>query len=82
MRKSEINIEEVIRLTKECKTPEEIGPLMGVTGGVIRNRLKEVYGETLPRELDEQIPYIIGEIYNATRNHCAQAWNVEPEKGW
>ena len=22
----------------------------------IRNRLKEVYGETLPRELDEQIP--------------------------
>ena len=42
MRKSEINIEEVIRLTKECKTPEEIGPLMGVTGGVIRNRLKEI----------------------------------------
>ena len=26
----------------------------------IRNRLKEVYGETLPRELDEQIQYIVG----------------------
>ena len=48
----------------------------------IRNRLNEVYGETLPRELDEQIPYIVGEIYNATRNHCAQVWNVESEKGW
>lgn len=48
----------------------------------IRNRLKEVYGETLPRELDEQIRYIVGETYNATRNHCAQVWNVEPKKGW
>ena len=48
----------------------------------IKNRLKEVYGETLPRELDEQIQYIVGESYNATRNHCAQVWNVEPKEGW
>ena len=48
----------------------------------IRNRLKEVYGEILPRELDEQIRYIVGETYNTTRNHCAQVWNVEPNKGW
>ena len=48
----------------------------------IRSRLKEVYGEILPRELGEQIPYIVGEIYNVTRNHCAQVWNVEPKKGW
>ena len=48
----------------------------------IRNRLKEVYGEMLPEELDKHIDYIVGEIYNATRNHCAQVWNVEPSKGW
>ena len=48
----------------------------------IRNRLKEVYGKTLPRELDEQIRYIVGETYNVARNHCAQVWNVEPKKGW
>lgn len=48
----------------------------------IRDRLKEVYGETLPRELDEQIRYIVSEIYNVTRKHCAQVWNVEPTKGW
>ena len=48
----------------------------------IRNRLKEVYGEVLPKELDEQINYIVSEIYNATRNNCAPVWNVEPAKGW
>ena len=48
----------------------------------IRNRLKEVYGEVLPKELDEQIDYIVGQIYNATRNHCAQVWNIEPLMGW
>ena len=48
----------------------------------IRNRLKEVYGETLPKELDNQIDYIVTEIYKATRAHCAQVWNVEPKKGW
>lgn len=41
MRKIEIDIEKVIKLTKDGKTPEEIGPLMRVTGGVIRNRLKK-----------------------------------------
>jgi hypothetical protein len=48
----------------------------------IRNRLKEVYGETLPSELDKQIDYIVVETYNATRNHCASVWDVEPKKGW
>lgn len=36
--------------------------------------------ETLPRELDEQIRYIVGKTYNVTRNHCAQVWNVEPKR--
>ena len=42
MQKVEIDINEIIKLTDECKTPEEIGPMFGVTGGVIRNRLKEI----------------------------------------
>lgn len=48
----------------------------------VRNRLKEVYGEVLSKELDEQIDYIVREIYKATRDHCARVWNVEPAKGW
>lgn len=42
MQKVEINIEEIVKLTDECKTPEEIGTMFGVTGGVIRLRLKEI----------------------------------------
>ena len=45
MQKVEIDINEIIKLTDECKTPEEIGPMFGVTGGVIRNRLKEIEKE-------------------------------------
>ena len=48
----------------------------------VRNRLKEVYGEVLPKELDEQIDYIVSEIYKTTRGYCARVWNVEPSKGW
>ena len=65
------------------------GPLMGThkefvdrqTDG-IRDRLKEVYGEVLPEELNKQIGYIVSETYNATRNHCAKVWNVPPKEGW
>lgn len=42
MQKVEIDLNEIIRLTDEKKTPEEIGPIFGVTGGVIRGRLKEI----------------------------------------
>ena len=42
MKKVEIDVNEIIQLTNEQKTPEEIGPMFNVTGGVIRNRLKEV----------------------------------------
>ena len=42
MQKVEIDINEIIKLTDECKIPEEIGPMFGVTGRVIRNRLKEI----------------------------------------
>lgn len=42
MQKAVIDVNEIIRLTNEKKTPEEIGPMFGVTGGVIRSRLKEV----------------------------------------
>ena len=42
MVKIEIDTNEITRLTNEQKTPEEIGVVFGVTGGVIRNRLKEV----------------------------------------
>ena len=45
MQKVEIDINKIIKLTDECKTPEEIGPMFGVTGGVIRNRLKEIEKE-------------------------------------
>lgn len=42
MQRTEIDVNEIIRLTNEKKTPEEIGPIFGVTGGVIRIRLKEI----------------------------------------
>ena len=42
MKRVEIDVNEIIKVTDECKTPEEIGPKFGVTGGVIRNRLKEI----------------------------------------
>jgi len=32
----------------------------------VRDRLHEVYGETLPRELDEQIGYIVSETFRLT----------------
>lgn len=32
----------------------------------IKDRLKEVYGETLPRELDREVEYIVTETYKAT----------------
>lgn len=32
----------------------------------IKDRLKEVYGETLPRELDREVDYIVTETYKAT----------------
>ena len=35
----------------------------------ISDRLKEVYGETLPRELDQELDYIVSQAYQATLNH-------------
>lgn len=32
----------------------------------IKDRLKEVYGETLPRELNREVDYIVTETYKAT----------------
>lgn len=34
----------------------------------IRDRLKEVYGETLPEKLDREIDYIVKETYLVSRN--------------
>ena len=34
----------------------------------VRGRLCEVYGESLPRELDREVGYIVKEIYIQTRN--------------
>lgn len=49
------------------------GPLKGkhkeftdkITHG-IKDRLMEVYGETLPKELDREVAYIVNETYKAT----------------
>ena len=38
----------------------------------IRDRLKEVYGETLPRELDKEIDYIVTETYKCTYCHASE----------
>ena len=35
----------------------------------IADRLKEVYGETLPRKLDDQLDYIVWQRYQATFKH-------------
>ncbi len=35
----------------------------------IADRLKEVYGETLPRELDQELDYIVSQAYQATLSH-------------
>ena len=32
----------------------------------IKDRLMEVYGETLPKELDREVGYIVNETYKAT----------------
>lgn len=32
----------------------------------IKDRLMEVYGETLPKELDREVAYIVNETYKAT----------------
>ena len=44
----------------------------------IKNRLIEVYGEILPKELENQLEYIVTETYKATRSQCVTVWNVEP----
>lgn len=58
--------------TVEYKPRVEFGKLSGnhqkfVDKNVhdIKNRLKEVYGETLPRELDREVDYIVTETYKA-----------------
>ena len=61
MQKVEIDINEIIRLTDECKTPEEIGPLFGVTGGVIRNRLKEI-GKEPYRKITKKNKQILSKV--------------------
>lgn len=35
----------------------------------ISDRLKEVYGETLPRELEQELDYIVSQTYQATERH-------------
>lgn len=35
----------------------------------ISDRLKEVYGETLPHELEQELDYIISQTYQATERH-------------
>ena len=37
----------------------------------IRNRLKEVYGEMLPKELDREVDYIVTEVYKCTYSHAS-----------
>ena len=47
----------------------------------IKDRLKEVYGETLPRELDQEVEYIATETYKATHNRLERVGAVIPQ-GW
>ena len=47
----------------------------------IKDRLKEVFGENLPRELDQEVEYIVIETYKATYNRLLQIGATIP-KGW
>jgi len=58
-----------------CNTYKEIiaeDPFVDKLVKDIEDRLKEVYGETLPRELNNQLPYIVSQAYQATLEHCGK----------
>lgn len=38
----------------------------------IKDRLMEVYGETLPKELDREVAYIVKETYKATMRNIIE----------
>lgn len=42
----------------------------------ITDRLKEVYGETLPKELQDQISYIVTETYIETYERLYYLWKT------
>lgn len=82
MKKVEIDVNEIIRLTKEQKTPEEIGPMFGVTGGVIRNRLKELGVEPY-RKITKKNKEILERIKNLldegkTNKQIADILHISP----
>ena len=52
---------------KECLA--EKVPFVNALVHDISDRLKEVYGETLPRELEQELDYIISQTYQATERH-------------
>lgn len=61
MQKTIIDLNEVVKLTKDNKTPEEIAVILKTSGGVIRRRLKELNIEPY-RKIIKKSSYILDQV--------------------